>query len=72
MKNFKHKSKTLQFYYCFIQELISKHIVFADFREICSYQRYKKRQKVNEAVTMLNEYEKKRAQSFVEGEPTET
>ncbi|XP_028409711.1 cytochrome c oxidase assembly protein COX20, mitochondrial-like isoform X1 [Dendronephthya gigantea] len=39
--------------------------------EICSYQRYRKRQKVREAVGMLNEYEQKRKQGMVEGEPTE-
>ncbi|CAB3987465.1 cytochrome c oxidase 20 homolog [Paramuricea clavata] len=40
--------------------------------EICSYQHYRERQKVKEAVGMLNEYERKRSQGLVDGEPTET
>ena len=50
-------------------------IKFLDFfycREICSYQNYRKRQKVREAVGMLNEYERKRTQGLVDEEPRET
>jgi hypothetical protein len=56
---------------------ILKHVyVFVYVREICSYQRYRKRQKVKEAVIMLNEYERQRSQGLMDGEhvgePTET
>ena len=47
-------------------------VVFVYSREICSYQHYGKRQKVKEAVEMLNEYERKQAQGVANGEPIET